>query len=58
MSEKKSRKIIMALSVGSLLFSLLIPGLFTNSFAQTKRVSDELLLARAINGEERGVPYE
>jgi len=58
MSEMKCRKIIIALSVISLFFSFLIPGIFTDSFAQGQRVSDEQLLARAINGEARGEPYE
>lgn len=58
MPEIKCRKIIIVLSIGSLLFSLLIPGLFTDSFAQPQRVSDEQLIARAINGEARGEPYE
>lgn len=57
MSEMKSRKVIILLSVIALVFSLLIPGIF-NSFAQSQRASDEQLIARAINGEARGEPYE
>ncbi len=56
MSEKKSRKVTLVLSACALVFSLLIPGVF--SFAQSARASDEQLIARAINGEARGESYE
>lgn len=59
MSENKSRKVTMALSVCALIFSLLIPCIFNSfSYAQSQRASDEQLIARAINGEARGEPYE
>jgi N-acetylmuramoyl-L-alanine amidase len=58
MSEMKSRKVIILLSVYALFFSLLIPGIFNFAFAQSQRASDEQLIARAINGEARGESYE
>ena len=58
MSEMKSRKVIILLSVFALVFSLFIPCINNSSFAQTRRASDEQLMARAINGEARGESYE
>ncbi|AGC69427.1 spore cortex-lytic enzyme SleB [Thermoclostridium stercorarium subsp. stercorarium DSM 8532] len=38
---------------------MLVPELYyTISYAQASRISDEQLIARAINGEARGEPYE
>ena len=52
-------KIVLFISILSIITSLLIPNVYyTISYAQATRVSDEQLIARAINGEARGEPYE
>lgn len=59
MSEQKCGKVILIISVCALILSILVPYTFhTFSFAQAQRASDEQLIARAINGEARGEPYE
>ncbi|NLM10640.1 MAG: spore cortex-lytic enzyme SleB [Clostridiaceae bacterium] len=55
----KKQKIVLFISILSIITSLLIPNVYyTISYAQATRVSDEQLIARAINGEARGEPYE
>lgn len=55
----KKKRIVLFLSVLSVLMCMLVPELYyTISYAQASRISDEQLIARAINGEARGEPYE
>ncbi len=57
--EIKKKKCLIWISACSVLFCMVIPFMFdTVSFAQSARASDEQLIARAINGEARGEPYE
>lgn len=59
MQETKMVKLVVWISAFSIISCMLIPVLFnTLSFAQSSRASDEQLIARAINGEARGEPYE
>lgn len=59
MPEIKKAKLVVWISAFSILSCALVPALFyTISAAQSSRVSDEQLIARAINGEARGEPYE
>ncbi len=59
MPELKKAKLVVWISVSSILLCVLVPAFFyTISAAQSSRVSDEQLIARAINGEARGEPYE
>ncbi len=59
MSETRKFKLVVWISVFSISSCMFIPALFhTLSFAQSSRASDEQLIARAINGEARGEPYE
>ncbi len=58
MKEKKV-KIIVWISILSIVTCTVVPLLFDSiAFAQSSRASDEQLIARAINGEARGEPYE
>lgn len=50
--------VISLLGVAITVFDSLGIDLFGKAFAQSKNISDEQLLARAINGEARGEPYE
>lgn len=55
----KKQRLVLLISVLSVLICLTVPGLYyTISYAQAARVSEEQLIARAINGEARGEPYE
>lgn len=59
MTETKKHKLIIWISVCSLILCIATPIIFeTLAFAQSPTVSDEQLIARAINGEARGEPYE
>lgn len=59
MTEKKKKKLIIWISVCSLVLCIATPIIFeTLVFAQSPTASDEQLMARAINGEARGEPYE
>lgn len=59
MHERKNQIFTIWVSVLSLMLCTVIPIAFkTISYAQGARVSDEQLMARAINGEARGEPYE
>lgn len=58
MKDKKT-KIVMWISILSVISLAVVPMLFDSmAFAQSARASDEQLIARAINGEARGEPYE
>jgi len=55
----KKQKIVLFISVISIIMCMLVPSIYhTISYAQAARASDEQLIARAINGEARGEPYE
>lgn len=55
----KKERIVVIISVLSVLMCLTVPNLYyTIAYAQSSRISDEQLIARAINGEARGEPYE
>jgi len=59
MSERKSQMLTIWISALSIALCAVIPTAFkTISYAQAGRTSDEQLIARAINGEARGEPYE
>jgi N-acetylmuramoyl-L-alanine amidase len=59
MKRTRKNKSVLLISILSVLLCFCIPVLFeTISIAQASRVSDEQLIARAINGEARGEPYE
>lgn len=55
----KKQKVILFISIITVILCTLIPNVYyTISYAQATRASDEQLIARAINGEARGKPYE
>jgi len=55
----KKEKIVLILSIVSVLMCMIVPDVYhTIAYAQSSKVSDEQLIARAINGEARGEPYE
>lgn len=55
----KKQKIVLIISIISIIMCMLVPPVYrTISYAQAARASDEQLIARAINGEARGEPYE
>jgi len=59
MTDKKKKKLIIWISVCSLFLCIATPIIFEIlAFAQSPTVSDEQLIARAINGEARGESYE
>lgn len=59
MMETRKHKLVIGISILSIILCLIIPGFFdTVVYAQATRASDEQLIARAINGEARGEPYE
>lgn len=57
--ETKKHKLVIGISILSVICCFTIPVFFdTISMAQAARTSEEQLIARAINGEARGEPYE
>ena len=55
----KKQRVVLLISALTVMMNLIIPNIYyTISYAQSTRVSDEQLIARAINGEARGKPYE
>ena len=59
MTETKKYKLTIWISVCSLVLCVVTPIIFeTLALAQNPTASDEQLIARAINGEARGEPYE
>ncbi|NLX77115.1 MAG: spore cortex-lytic enzyme SleB [Clostridiaceae bacterium] len=55
----KKQRVVLLISALTVMMNLIIPNIYyTISYAQSTRVSDEQLIARAINGEARGEPYE
>jgi N-acetylmuramoyl-L-alanine amidase len=59
MPVNKKQRTVSWISFISIVLCITVPLLFdTFSFAQSSRTSDEQLIARAINGEARGEPYE
>ena len=55
----KKQRVISIITILTTLMCLVLPMTFDIvSYAQSSRASDEQLIARAINGEARGEPYE
>lgn len=55
----KKQRVISIITILTTLMFLVLPMTFDIvSYAQSSRASDEQLIARAINGEARGEPYE